>query len=98
MARYNPIPAEWGRNEKDLWVEMVDSSGGGSASKPDVHNDQLLRAMYDTALYNWDITPEERRAVMDTMVDYLWDEYEIDFDDVFDWEGYRDAYDAAQAS
>lgn len=98
MAKYQPIPDDWGRNESDLWTEMVDASGGGSQRKTDLHNDDLLRELYDTALYNWDITPAERRATMTTLIAYLDEFYDVDFDDIFDWEGYRENYDTQVAS
>ncbi len=32
---------------------------------------------------------------MDSLKEYLWDEYGVDFDDVFDWDDYRSHYEAA---
>lgn len=85
--QWENLPDEWGRNESALYEDFT---GGNS----DMENDRLLQALYDEALFNFDLSNEDRAAIMETMRDYVWDEYGIDFDDVFDWEGYRDAYDS----
>lgn len=85
--QWENLPDEWGRNESRLFEEFV-----GSDSV--MENDRLLQALYDEALFNFDLSNEDRAAIMETMRDYVWDEYGIDFDDVFDWEAYREAYDS----
>lgn len=87
--QWENLPEEWGRNETHLFEEFV--TGADEAA---MANDRLLQALYDEALFNFDLSHEDRAAIMETMKDYVWDEYGVDFDDVFDWEGYRDAYDS----
>lgn len=84
--QWENLPDEWSDRESALFEQFVD---GNSV----IENDHLLQALYDEALFNFDLSHEDRAAIMDTMRDYVWDEYGIDFDDVFDWEGYREAYD-----
>lgn len=85
--QWENLPDDWGRNETALYGELVD---GNSL----MENDRILQALYDEALFNFDLSKADRAEIMETMRDYVWDEYGIDFDDVFDWEGYRDAYDS----
>jgi hypothetical protein len=81
---------DWGYMEMYLYEDM----GNGLPSS--FQNDRMVQALYDTALFNYDISKEDRNAVMGSLKDYMWDEYGVDFDDVFDWENYREAYDNAQ--
>lgn len=71
-------------------ISLFDGMASGNA---ELENDRFVQALYDTALFNHDISPADRAAVMDTLKDYMWDEYGLNFDDVFDWDGYRAAYD-----
>lgn len=82
------IPDDWYGAEKDLYDSLVNGD-------PILGNDHTLQLLYDVALFDHDIRPEERDMAMDALVDYLWDEYGIDFDEVFDWEGYREWYENA---
>lgn len=86
--QWNNLPEEWGETESRLFEDLL---AGDSA----LENDRLAQALYDEALFNFDLSAEDRRDIMDTLRDYLWEEYEIDFDDVFDWESWRELYDTA---
>lgn len=57
----------------------------GNDFEIDVHAQELFaHAMMDG----------DEQAYQD-MIDYLWDQYGIDFEDAFDWEDFRAWYDAA---
>lgn len=77
----------WGRNEFRLFDEMPISN--------EAFNDGFVQNLYDMALFNSDLSTEEHAYAMDSLKEYLWDEYGVDFDDVFDWEDYREHYEAA---
>lgn len=81
---------QWNYIETYLYDDM------GSTLPQSFMDDRMTQALYDTALFNYDISPGDRAAVMDALKDRLWDEYGVDFDDVFDWDNYREAYDNAQ--
>lgn len=55
-------------------------------------NDPWVQNLYDAALFDYDISKNDRAAVMTALRDYMMDEYGVDFDDAFDWEGFRAAY------
>jgi hypothetical protein len=81
-------PDYWYQNEDSLFDALI---GGHSTAGDDAH----LQELFDKALFDPDVADDERAEAYDELVDYLWDEYEIDFEDVFDWEDYRSWYDAA---
>lgn len=74
----------------DIEFRLFDDLAGGD---PRVYGDWVTENLYDTALFNFDISKSDRSAILHSLRDRLWDEYGIDFDDQFDWEGYRAAYD-----
>lgn len=78
---------EWSNVEFQLYNNALGHT-------PDAFDDRFTQTLYDTALFNWDISPNERAAVLDALRDRMWDQYGLDFDDVFDWESYREAYDS----
>lgn len=79
---------EWSYIEFGLYDQMA-------SGNMELYNDNFAQNLYDAALFDHDISRDDRAAVMDTLRDYMWDEYGVDFDDVFDWEAYREAYDNA---
>lgn len=79
---------EWGYIEFSLYEQMADGS-------MNLYNDNMAQNLFDAALFDHDISSGDRAAIMDSLRDYMWDEYGVDFDDVFDWEAYREAYDNA---
>lgn len=60
-------------------------------------NDPWVQNLYDAALFDYDVSRPDRVAILETLRDYMWDNYGVDFDDAFDWEGFREAYDSTQA-
>jgi len=79
---------EWSYIEFGLYDQMA-------SGNMELYNDNFAQNLYDAALFDHDISRDDRAAIMDTLRDYMWDEYGVDFDDVFDWEAYREAYDNA---
>lgn len=76
---------DWSELEFRLFDEMA---GPNDA----MYEDWRVQAMYEAAMWNWDISTEDRVAIRNELHDYLWDEYGVDFNEVFDWEAYREAY------
>lgn len=80
---------EW---HSDVEFNLFDSMAG---YHPQLYNDQFVQNLYDAALFDYDLSKTDRAAVLEGLREYMWDEYGMDFDDVFDWEAYREAYDNA---
>jgi len=80
---------DWSNIEFQLFNDAVGHS-------PDIFEDQWIQTLYDAALFDHDVSSSDRAAILNSLRDRLEEDYGIDFDDVFDWEGYREAYDSAQ--
>lgn len=77
----------------DIEFNLFDQMAGPNES---LYEDQWVQTLYDAALFDHDVSSEDRSAILNELRDYMWDNYGVDFDDVFDWEGFREAYDNAQ--
>lgn len=75
----------WSQDETELWIELTEGTAGAE-------RDPELQSLFDDAMFNPDLTRDERDEAYDMMVDYMWNAYGIDFEDAFDWEGYREYY------
>lgn len=82
------IPFSWSDSEMEFFDDFV----GG---EPELVDDTELQMLFHEALFDRDVTPGDREHFRDDLEEYLWDKYEIDFNEIFDWEAYREAYDAA---
>ncbi len=82
------VPDYWYEEEERLFDHLL----GGDTF---LGNDPELQDMFDTAYFDPDATTEDRYMAREDIRDYLLDEYGIDFDQYFDWEGWRDWYEAA---
>lgn len=81
-------PSDWGNVENRLFDDAA-------YAVPQLHDDQFAQALYDTALFNFDISKSDRQIIMTTLREHMESEYGIEWDNVFDWEGYRENYDRA---
>ena len=82
---------DWDHEELEQWSLLVDLSNDSASAARDTYMQDLL----DVALFDPESTTGERQQALGELIDYMWDEYGVDFEDVFDWESYREAYDAA---
>lgn len=89
MAWWNEyeIPDDWSQTQEDIYDDLI----GGD---PIVGADDNLQFLFEE-IFDEDLKPWEREAVFDAIDEYLWDTYEIDFYQEFDWEAYREWYDSA---
>lgn len=85
------VPDAWYTSEADLFFNMVEFGGGDAA----MLNDDYLQMQFDAAYFRDDITPFEREMAREALHDYLMEEYDVDFDDAFDWEHWRESYGVA---
>lgn len=81
------VPDEWSATESLLFDNLI-------GQNPDIGEDQYLQELYDQALFR-DIHGgggPQHDFLMDSLMEYLLDEYGIVFDDAFDWEAWREWY------
>lgn len=86
--QWQELPADWSEKETQLFQPLLEEGG------TPLEHDRLAQALYDEAMFNPDLSAEDRFDILETLRDHLWDEYGIDFDDVFDWEDWRSTYDS----
>lgn len=82
------VPEDWYDAEEKLFDNLINGD-------PLIGDDATLQDLFDDALFDPDVDIYEREVAYIALVDYLWDEYGIDFDYAFDWEDYREWYDNA---
>lgn len=69
---------------------LYDNLGFGESAQ-----DQTAHDLFWSVYYDNDLSIPGREAVLQELNDYLWDEYGIDFEAVWDWEDFREWYDSA---
>lgn len=77
------LPSGWSDGEKQLW-EDFDSAGA--------FDDQHAQALFHAAYFDTGQSPDDRAAIRDALEQYLMDTYGIEFDEVFDWDAWRELY------
>lgn len=58
----------------------------------DLINDPVVSAMIQDAWLNTDIDADLRADVRSGLRAYVWQTYGVQFDDIFDWDAWREAY------
>src|SRR3954447_8376696 len=84
------LPASWGAGKAALWTDAT-------KSEPRMARDENAQRFYDAAFFTMAETREQRELNQQNFVEFIWDEYGIDWDDNFDWESYREDYDTNAA-
>lgn len=84
-------PGEWSdeQAEETLYSFLMQDSG-----HPELIDDDRAQDLFDTGWFDPDATQVERRDAQEDLVEYLWYEYGIDFDEAFDWIDYREWYES----
>jgi len=75
----------WDQDETELWIDLTAGTVG-------MERDPELQSLFDDAMFNPDLDADERAEAYEMMIDYMWEAYGLDFEDVFDWEAYREYY------
>jgi len=56
--------------------------------------DSTLHELFWEVMYNDELTADDRTAEYENLLAYLYDEYGMNFEDLWDWEDFREWYDA----
>ena len=80
------LPDHWTDTEKALFIDMTDGN-------PVMASDEVLQ-MYYHATFFAGVNGERQANIYERLVTYMDDEYEIEMDDVFDWEAFAEWYEA----
>lgn len=79
------VPASWSEQEANLYDDFL-------SGNPEIASDHQLQFLYHAALFETDLSAPDRHIILVELENYLLEEYDIEFDDVFDWDGYREWY------
>lgn len=81
-------PHNWDDAETEMYLDLIEAN-------PELAGNGTVELYYHTAYFetNSGLTQGELEVVRDDLHRYLEREYGIDWDTVFDWEAYREAYD-----
>jgi hypothetical protein len=82
MADFDDFASHFSATEDFLWNDAFGNE----------FQDTTAQALFHAAYFDQDYTTSERVAIREALAEYLEDEYDIDFDDVFDWEAWRESY------
>lgn len=74
----------WSNSERGMWGDF---EGFGGA-----FDDGVAQAMFHEAYFNFDHDTETINTLRDAFDGYMFENYGVDFDSVFDWDAYRESY------
>jgi hypothetical protein len=82
------VPNDWSEAETNLYADMLDDFDKAIA------DDEYLQGLFDNAMFDnvHGHGGAQHDADIAALEDYLLTEYDIIFDEVFDWEGWREWY------
>lgn len=87
---YEPgYPDTWSDTQSDMVAHVLEHADHSFMG--DEHALELI----DAAFYNMDISSSEREIARTEAAFYFYDNYDLDIFDDWDWDDYRDWYDAA---
>lgn len=78
----------FGETELELYRDFIDLDQR-------LDSDEFAHSLYHSAMFDFDLSPMDRDMVYQALIEYMAEEYGLDFAQEFDWESYREWYEAA---
>lgn len=80
-------PDHWSAEEADIYREMIDDY-------PDLLDDPVIETLVHAAYFDMEsgFSARELDSIREELSTYLEDNFGLDWDDIFDWEAYREWY------
>lgn len=91
MANYDFFREDWEEHNPHNW-EDIPGQLWDDVTNGRGWEDEYGKFLFDNAFIAEDLNSEERAHSRDLLKDWIIEEYGYDFDDVFDWETYREWY------
>lgn len=86
----------WSDDERALWDDAISEVAGfDPLTAEQIGNDEWAQFLYHESMFDFDIPSDQREGIYSQFESYMLDTYDVDWGEVMDWEGYREAYDAA---
>lgn len=93
-AAWGETRDEWTVQEEMTWNRTLDKIGDYDVADR-IANDTNLQDWYHHIMWDPNIPGDQRMDYFEALQTYVEDTYGIDFSDVFDWDDWREWYDAA---
>jgi hypothetical protein len=77
----------WDDAHQGLYDHMADRVGSS-----DLYDDVIMQGYVDVLFGDEPARGADRHELMDALHDYFLDVYDFDFDEVWDWESWRELY------
>lgn len=87
----------WSEDETRLFDQALGNIADeyGEALTARIHEDEWVGFLYHEAMWDFDLPGDMRGTAYEAFVQYMEDYFGVEWEDVYDWEAYREAYDAA---
>ena len=84
----------WSEDETRLFADALGNLDNDNLAER-VAGDEWVGFLYHEAMWDFEISGDYRQGAYDAFIDYMESVYGIEWDEIYDWEAYREAYDAA---
>lgn len=88
---FQPFTSTWGEAEAMFYADMANSVPELWTATPEVKRVQRL---YHRAFFDREVSTIQRNQARDELRKDLEEVFNVDFDNIFDWESWREGYDA----
>jgi hypothetical protein len=79
------LPSHWSHWEVETFISVTDGI-------PAIVENPYVQSLYHDALWNFEIPLKDSGAAYNELVDFMREQYDLEFADDFDWEEYREWY------
>lgn len=83
------LPNGWSDTERSLYQNAFEPVGA--------YQDMTAQALYNEGYFNRDINHDARMAIRESLDAYMADVYGVNFQEIFDWDTWREAYEGESA-
>jgi hypothetical protein len=82
----------WDGIEHELWERALSEMDADVASR--ISADPFAESFYMEAMWDWNLAGDVRAEMYENFTGYMEDYYGIEWEEYFDWDDWREAYDS----
>jgi hypothetical protein len=87
MAGFEFLPSGWGYTERALYEDAFTDIGA--------RGDTVSQALFDAGFFTFGEEAGRTQAIREALYDYVFDEYGVNFNEIFDWQAWREQYEGS---
>jgi hypothetical protein len=86
----------WSEDEARLFEKALGEIADeyGEALAQEIGEDQWVQFLYHEGMWDFELAGDYRANAYNAFVDYMMETYNMEWEDVYDWDAYREAYDS----